>query len=117
MEGIKEDQPLQSHDAFLMDVIDKMSVEAVETMAMKYLGVTHPQIQTISASQREDIAARKFKVLYSWKEYLKCLYPKFPNTITLRSKSLTWNIYTCSSGCNVLAFCVFYIPVEFQFKH
>ncbi len=56
---------LQNQDAFLMDLVDKMSVEEVETIAIRYLGVPHPEIQTIAAGVREDIPARKFKVLYS----------------------------------------------------
>ena len=43
-----------------------MSLEAVETLAIRYLGVKHPQIQTIAAGEREDIATRKFKVLQIW---------------------------------------------------
>ncbi len=31
---------------------------------------------------------------------------------TLRSKSLTWNIYTFSSGCNVLTFHVLYVYIH-----
>ncbi len=31
---------------------------------------------------------------------------------TPRSKSLTWNIYTFSSGCNVLAFYVLYVFIH-----
>ena len=34
------------------------------------------------------------------------------NVYTLRSKSLTWNIYTFSSGCNVLTFYVLYVYIH-----
>ncbi len=61
---LHHDLPAQHHDIFLMEVLSKMSVEEVETMAIKYLGVPHPEIQTIAAGVREDIPARKFKVLY-----------------------------------------------------
>ncbi len=37
--------PFQDCDKFLMDVVDKVSVESVENMAVKYLGVKHPEIQ------------------------------------------------------------------------
>ncbi len=41
------------------------------------------------------------------------------NKYTLRSKSLTWNIYTFSSGCNVLTFYVLYVytPQVKMFVH
>ncbi len=37
--------PFQDGDKFLMYVVDKMSVESVENMVVKYLGVKHPEIQ------------------------------------------------------------------------
>ncbi len=43
--------PFQDGDKFLMYVVDKVSVESVENMAVKYLGVKHPEIQTISAGK------------------------------------------------------------------
>ena len=45
-----------------MAVVDNMSVDSLENMAIKYLGVKHPEIQTIAAAYRQDIALRKFKV-------------------------------------------------------
>ncbi len=36
----------------------------------------------------------------------------FVYSYTLRSKSLTWNIYTFSSGCNVLTFYVLYVYIH-----
>ncbi len=50
----------------LLTSVSHMSLEAVETLAIRYLGVQHPQIQTIAAGEREDIATRKFKVLQIW---------------------------------------------------
>ncbi len=41
--------PFQDCDKFLMDVTDKISVESV--VIIKYLGVKHPEIQTISAGK------------------------------------------------------------------
>ena len=50
----------------LLTSVSHMSVDAVETLAIRYLGVKHPQIQTIAAGEREDITTRKFKVLQIW---------------------------------------------------
>ena len=50
----------------LLTSLSHMSIDAVETLAIRYLGVKHPQILTIAAAEREDIATRKIKVLQSW---------------------------------------------------
>ena len=50
--------------------------------------------------------AVKFKdTSYAWGQNRPLLY-------TLASKSLTWNINTWSSGCNVLAFYVLYVYIH-----
>ena len=54
------------YEPLLQTSVGHMSLEAVETLAIRYLGVKHPQIQTIAAGQREDIATRKFKVVQLW---------------------------------------------------
>ena len=53
-------------ESLLQTSVSHMSVDDVETLAIRYLGVTHPQIQTIAAGEREDITTRKFKVLQIW---------------------------------------------------
>ncbi len=63
-------------EPLLLTFVSHMSVEAVETLAIRYLGVEHPQIQTIAAGQREDIATRKFKVLQIWLSRYKGPDPK-----------------------------------------
>ena len=53
-------------EPLLLTSLSHMSIDAVETLAIRYLGVKHPQILTIAAAEREDIATRKIKVLQSW---------------------------------------------------
>ncbi len=53
-------------ESLLLAAVGHMSLEAVETLAIRYLGVKHPQIQTIAAADRDDITTRKIKVLQSW---------------------------------------------------
>ncbi len=49
------------------------------------------------------------KTLFNFTKSDNCRPKLFHCFYTLRSKSLTSNIYTCSSGCNALAFYVLYI--------
>ncbi len=53
-------------ESLLLAAVGHMSLEAVETLAIRYLGVKHPQIQTIAAAERDDITTRKIKVLQIW---------------------------------------------------
>ncbi len=53
-------------ESLLLTAVGHMSLEAVETLAIRYLGVKHPQIQTIAAAERDDITTRKIKVLQIW---------------------------------------------------
>ncbi len=53
-------------ESLLLTSVGHMSLEAVETLAIRHLGVKHPQIQTIAAAERDDITTRKIKVLQIW---------------------------------------------------
>ncbi len=88
------------------------------------LGVSRKNMQGFGEKMREE--RQKIKNMEALQHFPFCplrISNKIPRAplekklwlftcITLRSKSLTWNIYTFSSGCNVLTFYVLYVYIH-----
>ena len=54
-------------DALMLAIVEQVSPEALDTIAMKYMGIRHDEILTISAAEREQITMKKFRVLELWR--------------------------------------------------
>ncbi len=54
-------------DSVIMDVIDHVSPEDLQTIAIQYMGIKHPEIQTLAASARENKTKLKFRIVECWR--------------------------------------------------
>ena len=54
-------------DSVIMNVIDNVSPEDLKTIAMEYMGIKHPEIQTLAESERENINMFKFRIVERWR--------------------------------------------------
>ncbi len=53
-------------DALMLNIVEQVSPEALDQIAMKYMGIRHDEILTISAAEREQITMKKLRVLELW---------------------------------------------------
>ncbi len=54
-------------DSVIMDVIDHVSPEDLQTIAIENMGIKYPEIQTLAASARENITRFKFRIVERWR--------------------------------------------------
>ncbi len=72
-------------DSVIMGVIDHVSPEDLQTIAIEYMGIKHPEIQTLAESEREDINMFKFRIVERWRN-------RNPD------HDVNWNLYRIPTG-------------------
>ncbi len=50
-----------------MKAIKHVSPEDLQKIAIKYMGIKHPEIETLAASERENITMLKFRIVELWR--------------------------------------------------
>ncbi len=54
-------------DSVIINVVEHISPEDLETIAIQYMGIKHPEIQTLQESERENINMLKFRIVEIWR--------------------------------------------------
>ncbi len=54
-------------DSVIMKAINHVSPEDLQKIAIQYMGIKHPEIQTLAASERENINMFKFRIVELWR--------------------------------------------------
>ncbi len=54
-------------DTVIMDVIEPISPEDLQTVAIQHMAIKHTEIQTLAASERENINMFKFRIVELWR--------------------------------------------------
>ncbi len=54
-------------DSVIVDVVEHISPEDLGTIAIQYMGIKHPEIQTLAAAERENTNRLKFRIVELWR--------------------------------------------------
>ncbi len=54
-------------DSVIMDIVENISPEDMESIAIQCMGIKHPEIQTIKSAERENINIVKFRIVEMWR--------------------------------------------------
>ena len=54
-------------DSVIMGVVECISPEDMETISIQFMGIKHPEIQTLKEAERENINMVKFRIVEMWR--------------------------------------------------